>query len=340
LACKLIDFVAGVSGFANLGEAQSTVGRITMTPQDLRYIQNLRFRLRVYQSDGQAYEDFFTQIMLKRYTDFRQVKPQGTLGDRKNDGFIPSTGTYHQVFAPEDVYKGDVYGGDKLEADFKGLLKNWDQAGQVRRFFYTLNDKFKGAGPTVEQTIDKLRRKHAGKTIASFLAAQLGDEFMRLSEDHQNEILGGMTPEIDGELLDASALSEVVSYLLKNTTPPQYLAYTPDPDFVAKITFNALTEITVATLRHYNVEANAVLPPYFKYKPKSERQQLALIFSQMYQKGRQLFAGDPQADDLVFFYILEHCAPSKRKFHQQAVFVLMSYFFETCDIFETPPKKP
>lgn len=311
-----------------------------MTPQELSYIQNLRFKLRVYQSDGQAYEDFFSQIMLKRYPDFRQVKPQGVWGDRKNDGFIPSTGTYHQVFAPEDVYKGDTYGGNKLETDFYGLLKNWNQAGQVRRFFYTLNDKFKGAGPIVEQTLDALRLKHAPMGISTFLAKQLSDEFMQLSEAEQNEILGGMTPEIDGELLDASAISEVVNYLLKSASAVSYLGYTPDPDFVAKIKFNRLSENPVGTLRHFNVEANAILPPYFKYKPKNEKQQLAQIFSQMYQKGRQLFRDDPQADDLTFVYILEHCTPSQNKFHQHAAFVLMSYFFETCDIFETPPKQP
>lgn len=126
-------------------------GTIAMKPQELRYIQNLRFRLRVYQSDGQAFEDLFSQTMLKRYPDFRQVKPQGSYGDRKNDGFIASTGTFHQVFAPEDIYKGDTYGGDKLAADFRGLLRNWNQAGQVKRFFYTLNDKFKGAVPRLKK---------------------------------------------------------------------------------------------------------------------------------------------------------------------------------------------
>ena len=40
---------------------------------------------------GNEFERLFTEIMSAAHPDFRQVKPQGAFGDRKNDGFEPMT---------------------------------------------------------------------------------------------------------------------------------------------------------------------------------------------------------------------------------------------------------
>ena len=43
--------------------------------------------------------------------------------------------------------------------------------------------------------------------------------------------------------------------------------------------------------------------------------------------------------DLIFFYILEHAYDNKTADIQQAILVLMAYYFESCDIFEEPKGK-
>lgn len=58
-----------------------------------KFIAKILFKIKVLQFRGQAFEDFFVSIMTKANTDFQAVKAYGNIGDRKNDGFIRTTGT-------------------------------------------------------------------------------------------------------------------------------------------------------------------------------------------------------------------------------------------------------
>ena len=57
-----------------------------MNQQEKR-IAYLIFKNRILESDGQAYEDFFVEVMTKLNPNFEPIKPQGQIGDKKNDGF-------------------------------------------------------------------------------------------------------------------------------------------------------------------------------------------------------------------------------------------------------------
>jgi len=52
-----------------------------------KQIARLMFLNRILKASGNELEAMSTQIMSAARFDFRQVKPQGTFGDRKNDGF-------------------------------------------------------------------------------------------------------------------------------------------------------------------------------------------------------------------------------------------------------------
>src|SRR5450432_2623348 len=99
-------------------------------------------RLRIHESDAQAYEDLFVRAMVYADPNFRPVKPHGNAGDRKNDGFNSTTGTYYQVYAPEDIRRSAGNALKKLREDFSGLKAFWDGLYPVRRFFYVVNDKY------------------------------------------------------------------------------------------------------------------------------------------------------------------------------------------------------
>ena len=59
-----------------------------------KYIARIQFKLKVLQSKGQTFEDFFVSVMTKADKDFQPVKAYGNIGDQKNDGFNKKTGTY------------------------------------------------------------------------------------------------------------------------------------------------------------------------------------------------------------------------------------------------------
>lgn len=309
-----------------------------MLTTEQKHVQSLRFKVRAYQSDGQAFEDLFTRIMSKKLPAFRQIKPQGQLGDRKNDGFDDASGTYFQVFAPEDIWKGDMYGADKLATDLAGLLNNWSQAGQVKAFRYVVNDKYKGLGPAIEQALRDLRPLHPDlDPLSSLLTSHLEDEFLSLDPFHQDEILGGMAPSMTPETVDNDALSAVIHHILHDDGPMPLLAIPLDPSLDRKIDFNELPAPIASHLRSRNAEAASVVSAFFRYRSTSDKEILGQRFKGFYDTAETLFADAPETQSLIFYQILDHITLQKTKRHQNAALLLMAYYFEACDIYKEPP---
>lgn len=310
-----------------------------LSPEE-RHIQALRFKVRAYQSDGQAFEDIFTAVMQKRYPSFRQIKPQGQFGDRKNDGFESQSGTYYQVFAPEDSWKGDKYGADKVSDDLVGLLAHWNANDDVKAFRYVVNDKYKGIGPEIEQALQTLRSRFPNlNPLNSMLTGQLEDEFLRLDQFEQDQILGGLPPHMSPDTVDTDALSNVIHHILSDRGPLPILTIPVDPSFERKIAFNNLPEPVASHFRSRNAESGTVVKAYFQYRSASDKDELAKRFKAFYLHAAQIFDGCLDSPSLIFFQILDRVTIQKTASHQNAALVLMAYFFESCDIYLEPPPK-
>lgn len=104
---------------------------------------HLIFRNKISESDGSAFEALFTRIMTCANPSFQQVKPQGRIGDKKNDGFDSLSGTYYQVYAPENLEIKEQNAINKLNEDFNGLYAYWKSICPIRKFIYVVNDKTK-----------------------------------------------------------------------------------------------------------------------------------------------------------------------------------------------------
>jgi hypothetical protein len=305
--------------------------------KDERYISRLLFKLRVYKSDGQAYQDLFNCIMQACNANFNLVKPQGRIGDRKNDGFDKVAGKYFQVYAPEDLESKKGKTLAKLTQDFDGLQVYWNKIAPLKEFYFVLNDKYKGAYPTIHETISAMERAHPGIRIDLFLNKDLEDEFMNLGEEQVVSILNGMVPSPDSiEDVDYSILNEIIDHLmnLPYSYSPEVL---PDkPDFEKKITFNSLSRQVADLLRSGNYQHFAIID-YFKMNSMFAKSELKDVFTQLYAQGLSAIPDDATSkNDLVFFHILDRASPTRKKPVQDAVLVLMSYYFEYCDIFEPP----
>ncbi len=54
-----------------------------MERSEKAYCRNL-FKLKIYESTGQKFEDLFSAIMNYAYPSFESIKPWGSIGDRKD----------------------------------------------------------------------------------------------------------------------------------------------------------------------------------------------------------------------------------------------------------------
>jgi hypothetical protein len=107
------------------------------------------------------------------------------------------------------------------------------------------------------------------------------------------------------------------------------------PDFEKKIVFNKLSEAVASLLRFGDYQKH-IIEDYFKLNSDYAKSTLRNIFSILYTEGINIASEGKEKSDLVFFYILNKACPKSNKPIQDAALVLMAYYFEYCDIFETP----
>lgn len=156
------------------------------------------FNLQIHEADGQRFEDLFTKIMSYKCRDFQPVKPYGNIGDRKNDGLIESENTYFQVYAPETVSKNINLAINKLRNDFEGLHKHWNELCEIKKFYFVLNDKYKGAPPQLHQEMLRIKLEFNLEDAKVFVAKDLDHYLFDLKDDQILSVVGHI-PDIDNE---------------------------------------------------------------------------------------------------------------------------------------------
>lgn len=312
--------------------------------RDEKYLIRIMFKNRIFYSDAQAFEDLFTKIMRYRYPEFRAVKPQGSFGDKKNDGYIIDAGIFYQVYGPEDIAKSIDNAIKKLKEDFQGLVEKWTDKVVIKEFCYVVNDKYKGAQVTVHEKLlelNKVIKELQGEysiTTDLMVANRLEDMLFELNEDQIIDVIGSLPPRTTVLYdVDYNALNEVIEHIM-SIPAKNYLDDFYVPNFQGKIKFNGLSALIKNRLESASINYGDV-ENYFKYNGEFLRDDLKNRFKSLYDESKiQIDGEQPNCSDRRYIFILEKSMPNKSTVSiQQAVECLMAYYFESCDIFEAPP---
>ena len=302
------------------------------------FITKIIFKNRILDYNGQEFEDFFVSIMTKSNPEFRAVKAYGNIGDRKNDGFDRTTGTYYQVFAPENIMKEKTTrdGMKKLETDLNGLYEYWNPICLIQNYFFVINDKYNGVPAPIIEMIEILNNdpRYENIKIRLFSAKDLERVFDELSDDSKQDIIG-FIPEETVPMLEIEALHEVVTYMTKTELPVDYQDSLTVPDFDEKIIFNNLSSVVADQLTAGSYQ-DGLLKQYFNETPGA-REILQKRFHALYEQAKKEIPESVENySDQQFYYILEQACPKRTLPIQTSVLVLMAYYFSSCDIFKEP----
>ena len=302
------------------------------------YIAKIIFSNRILQYTGQQYEDFFVSVMTKANPNFQPVKAYGNIGDMKNDGFDYTTGTYYQVFSPEDITKDNtIYDAiKKLKTDFIGLYSHWNDLCPIKKFFFVVNDKYKGVpAPIIQMTLElNSDPKYEQIEINTFTAKDLEKVFISLDDLMKQDIIGYIPDEIM-PIVEYEALHETVTYLLNAELPMSQMEHLVVPNFDEKIAFNGLSAVVNSQLVTGSYqEGNLML--YFNDNP-GVKEILQKKFNALYEQAKGNIPNtQDNCSDCRFYYILEKACSKNTIAIQTSVLVLMAYYFSSCDIFEEP----
>ena len=295
---------------------------------------------RVLRATGQAYEDLFTDVMTLHDAAFHPVKPQGSVGDRKNDGFCGIQGKYFQVYAPEDLSQkvGDAV--TKLETDFAGLLAYWNSLSPVKEFHFVVNDRFKGTYPPIEAALLKLKKAHGLTECRPFLNCDLMRIIGQLSDRDLLKIAGHLPSPQDIADLDFTVFTDVLSHVINHGHAITPGAIMRVPDFNEKIRLNRISAPVGSLLTAANLQSGAVdgfFNSHGTFSKKAIRDKLAEIYADCRNAVDCAPPMKGEPGDIIFFSLLENITPQPVTRHSQdASIVLLAYFFETCDIYQDP----
>lgn len=302
------------------------------------YFARIIFKNKLLGYNGQKFEDLFVDIMSKANIEFQAVKAYGNIGDKKNDGFIRSTGTYYQVFAPENIGNSKtIYDAvKKLETDFRGLIKNWDDTCKVKKFFFVINDKYVGIPAPILEKVEELNNlpEFSEIDIGIFSGKDLESVFNSLDDDQVYDIVG-YVPNQDMPLLEYEALAETVFYLTNVEVDGFENENLVVPDFNEKIKFNGLSQSIEDKLVCASYQEGDLLK-YFNENP-GLNDILQKKFHSFYESSKnEIQENEENYSDRRFFHILDKSCHKKTTSIITSVLILMAHYFISCDIFEEP----
>jgi hypothetical protein len=301
-----------------------------------KQIARIIFRNKILSSDKQAYEDLFTEVMQATDPNFQPVKPQGKEGDKKCDGFNKVTGQYYQVYAPEDLERKEKTALDKLTETIKGIFNYWQSISPIKEFYFVIKDNNKGAYPSIHSQLADIEKTYNIKAD-TFLSNHLEDVFLSLNEEKALSIIGGFLPNpLNISNVDISSLCEVIDHLLHFESDFKDERFPENPDFEKKIRFNNLSD-EYAMLLKVAYRQTYIIDDYFTFQSSFLKQDLKQVFADFYTQALVAIPENIECrSDIVFQKILENASPKNTKPFNDAVLVLMSHYFESCDIFEEP----
>jgi hypothetical protein len=299
-----------------------------------KYIARILFKERVLEDNGSAFESFFSKIMRLSNKNFKQVKPQGQIGDKKNDGFDQCSGIYYQVYAPECIKKQNAQAVAKLKTDFNGLIKYWNSISPIKEFYFVINDKYCGVYPTIYDNISTISKEQPKIKVGLFLTKDLEDICMNLDDETMTEVFG-IIPDATGSDIDYEIMRDVVQYLVNIKTTPSKELIPENPDFNKKIVFNKLSNITAGYLKCNRANEYAI-KDYFQLNSNYAKEELRNIFSGLYKDAVQKLPESDDKPDCIFWYIYDKSYSEHTIAVNAVILTLMSYYFEYCDIFKIP----
>lgn len=307
-----------------------------MTKEE-KYLARIIFKSKIYAADKQAFEDLFTKIKESEDENFKQVKPQGRLGDGKCDGFNAVTGEYYQVYAPESLDGKEEKAKTKMSASVSGLIDFWTKNNfEVKKFYFVVKDDYKHVYASLYTNAKTIAIDH--KIECEILTCKhLEDTFLKLDEDKMTNVLElvAIPNPSNIENVEYGIMQEVIEFLLNKSIPKMNEVIPLNPDFERKIIFNKLT-VVVSDFLNAGQRQNFIVKDYFEINSKFIKDELRQTFNNIYNKAVKEVPDSDTKNDEVFQYIVEKSSPRNNFAFFSAVYVLMAYYFEYCDIFETP----
>jgi len=285
-----------------------------------------RFRLAFHTKKGTAFQDWFVLLAGHAFgPDFEEVRPYGPYGDLKCDGRRVSSGSVFQCYAPDAMKETDLIA--KIDEDFHGARTHW--ASAMQEWVFVHNDG-RGLPPHAVQHLDELRQAYAAFQITTWSEPELFRLAMSLELPALQALFG---PAASIAIVDRLVMSDLVPIIEALQRQEPNLNDPPlTPPSPEKLEKNALSEESGLFLR-IGRRKSALVDTFFRKSPRPDLgERIAEAFRMRYAELKAF--GLPA--DTIFKHLQDYAGFNGEPKRQGAALAVLTYFFDSCDIFEDP----
>lgn len=288
-----------------------------------------KFEIAFLKAKGDAFQTLFEDLMGKAHpADFIPCRPWGTVGDRKNDGYLKSERTLFQVYAPNEMTAAEAIA--KIDEDFAGALPHWQQYFDTWVFVHNAHD---GLSPQIIAKLLELEQKNLQLKLTQWSLEELRRRLSRIPLDGLQSLFGFAPTDAAKRNLSFAELEMVLKHIAQShpATGDQ-----PRPVPTGKIEANGLSQ-SVTTLLKAGMEKAELVERFFDgWHDPLCGDRLAGAFRSRYidlrDQSRKL------GPDEIFHELHTWAGGAWASSPSQhvAVYAVLAFFFEQCEIFEAP----
>lgn len=294
--------------------------------QQLNYEKD--FRIAFLESKGDGFQRLFEKLMSKAHpNDFMACRPWGNVGDRKNDGYLPSARILYQSYAPNELTAAEAI--KKIDEDFNGAKEHWEKYFDEWTFVQNAQDG--RLGPHIIEALAKLGRDNPKIKIGHCGYEEMLAKFRQLSlQDLESWFGPSLTMEANVNL----GFGDLVAVLTHISITPVPTTSEVKDVSRGKIEANLLSQ-AVADFLKIGMQKSALVAQLFNnWKNPTYGEQIAQAFKSKYLTLRDQV---PVLHPDEIFGRLETWAggtANTTPTHKAAVLAVMAYLFDKCEIFE------
>lgn len=287
----------------------------------------LRLEVELFRRTGQSFQEFFERIMQKFDKSFLMVRPSGSVGDWKSDGYSAATGTIFQCYAPEKLTATEA--AKKVHEDFNGAKDRWKDKMKCWVFVWSSE---RALPPQVVGELATIKQKNASLTIDHMGREGLWNIVKGLPLADRESLLG-IAPDLDeAPRTTAAEIQVLMGHLASNRS---MASDTSDLDLTAiaeKLKRNNLSAVVSKTVMPAMPVAKLVREYVTSMPDPAFSQAIANDLATQYVQ----FAGGGADPDVIFGNLVEYVQGDRLgdlKFFWAAAGIV-THYFELCDIFE------
>lgn len=284
-------------------------------------------------ASGEDFENYVAQILNRFHDDYMNPDPMGRLGDNGCDGAADNGNIIYACYGSRAITDIDRKTTNKIEKDFARFIENWSDATTWR---FITNSPI---GPTTTKAIIKLRKEYGPESARPVrIEVWTSDDLWweaaeKLTWEQLNQVIPGAPHSSDVELSDLvqviESLDEAEVDLSTEVEP-----IVPVP--ATKMDYNRLHE---ATRLEFNGgrRLSPRIDRWFAEQPDPQlRDEKAKRFKIIYRQARQATSNPFEIAHTIYAAVggPNFQCDAKRA---NAVYAVTVYFFDSCEIFETPP---